>query len=273
MTRILAASLAVLACVPASAQSFEALRAAGDAALLQALPLAVHPDLRNPGREPVLQPPLVPLPMRPAARQGAVLARVALASIEENSKHVLTRVFGARSLDLGVASDAAFKSYYLSFTDAKNATTLAPLGDLNRLRGNGVDVRIDASTVYNFKVSVNVFSPVRGSTLKMTPVQGTRGPQNDVKTGSVLDAIKAKSVVFKARGQELWLFYGRDAKPDASGYAGTRSFLFIKEDGLSSKAWPLAEAALPADASAAVDLGGIKLNLTRTAAGELIIRE
>lgn len=270
--RTLAAFLAVLASVPASAQSLEALRGSADAALSQALPLAVHPELLR-RREPVLQKPLVLAPVRPAAKEGAVVARVTLASIVENSKHVLSRVFGARALDLGVASDAGFQSYYLSFTDANNSTTLAPLGDLNRLRGAGVDVRIDASTVYNFKVSVNVFSPVRGSTLKMTPVQGTRGPQNDVKTGSVLDAIKAKSVVFKARGQELWLLYGRDAKPDASGYADTRSFLFIKEDGLSSKAWPLAESALPAGASAGVNLGGIKLSLTRTASGELIIRE
>ena len=61
--------------------------------------------------------------------------------------------------------------------------------------------------------------------------------------------------------------------PDGSGYADTRSFLFIKEDGLSSKAWPLAESALAPDVPAVVDLDGLRLNLTRTANGELIIRE
>jgi len=266
------AALLVLAAAPAAAQSLEALRASADAALLQALPRATHPDLQTP-REPVLQKALIPSPMRPAAKNGPVLARVSLPSISENAKHLLSRTFGARPLALGVASDAAFSSYFLSFTDAKGATTLAALGDLNRLRGAGVDVRVDGSTVYNFKVSINIFSPVRGSTLKMTPVQGTRGPQNDVKTGAVLDAIKAKSFVFKARGQELWLLYGRDAKPDASGYADTRSLLFVKEDGLSSKAWPLAESRLPPGVASAVDLGGLKLTLTRTAAGELLIRE
>ena len=256
---------------PAAAQSLEALRVSADAALLQALPMAVHPELAKP-REPVLQPALIPRPLRSTGAPGAVVGRATLAAIGLNSRHLMTRTFGARSLDLGVATDGAFKSYFLTFTDAK-ATTLAALGDLNRLRGAGVDARIDAGTVYNFKVSINIFSPVRGSTLKMTPVQGTNGPQNDVKTGALLDAIRAKSLVFKSHGQELWMFYGADAKPDASGFADTSSFLFIKEDGLSSKAWPLAESKLPLDSNAAVDLGGITLNLTRTAAGEIIIRE
>ena len=79
--------------------------------------------------------------------------------------------------------------------------------------------------------------------------------------------------MFKAHGTELWMLYGADAKPDASGFADTNSFLFIKEDGTSSKAWPLAESKLPVDAAVAVDLGGIKLTMTRTAAGEIVIRE
>lgn len=271
MKIILAFAAAAFLASSAAAQSLEALRFSADAALLEALPRAVHPDLQKPS-EPILQPALDPKPMGPFEAPGAVVARVSLASILESSRRILTRTFGARALDLGVASDAAFKSYYLTFTDAKT-TTLAALGDLNRLRGAGVDARIDAGTVYNFKVSINIFSPVRGSTLKMTPVQGTRGPQNDIKTGAMLDAVRAKSFVFKAKGQELWMFYGADAKPDASGFADTRSFLFIKEDGLSSKAWPLAESKLPLDSSATVDLGGLKLSLTRTAAGELLIRE
>lgn len=254
-----------------SAQSLEALRLSADAALLQALPQACNPSLQKP-QEPVLQAPLEPKRMTRLEAPGAVVARASLPAIVENSRHVLTRTFGARPLDLGVATDAAFKSYFLTFSDPKT-TTLAALGDLNRLRGEGVNARIDAATVYNFKVSINIFSPVRGSTLKMTPAQGTRGPQNDVKTGALLDAIRAKSVVFKVRGQELWLLYGADAKPDASGFENTRSLLFIKEDGLSSKAWPLAESKLPVDAAVAVDLGGLKLTLTRAASGELVIRE
>lgn len=271
MKILAAAVLAAALSSSAAAQSLESLRVSADAALSGALPLAIHPDLHR-KREPVLQKPLVPTPAAPVGARGAVIAKAVLSAISQNARHVMTKTFGARALDLGVASDAAFASYYLVFTDA-NSSTLAALGDLNRLRGEGVNARIDANTVYNFKVSINIFSPVRGSTLKMTPVSGTRGPQNDVKTGNLLDAIKAKSVVFKAHGQELWMFYGADAKPDASGFADTNSFLFIKEDGLSSKAWPLAAAKLTVDAPFVVDLGGNKITLTRTSAGEIVVAE
>lgn len=255
----------------AAAQPMESLRFSSDAALRQALPQAVHPDLAQ-AQEPIFQEALNPRFPRYAEAFGAVIARVPLASILEKNRHILTRTFGVRSLDFGVASDTTFKQRFFTFTDPKT-TTLAPVGDANRLRGPGVDARIDASTMYNFKIEVNIFSPARGSTLKMTPVQDTRGPKHEMKTGVLIDAIHARSFVFHSRGQELWLLYDADAKPDASGFEDTRSFLFIKEDGISSKAWPLAEAKLPLDSSATVDLGDITLNLTRTAAGELIIRE
>jgi hypothetical protein len=256
---------------PAAAQSLEALRFSADAALIEALPLARNPVLAAP-QEPVLQKPLNPMPMSPFAANGPVVGRAVLSALMSANRHFTTRQFGARTLDLGIASDAAFANKYFTFSDAKT-TTLAPLGDLNRLRGAGINARIDANTVYNFKISVNIFSPVRGSTLKMSPVQGTSGPASDMKTGALLDATRAKSFVFKAKGQELWLSYDADVLPDGSGFASTHSFLFTKEDGLSSKAWPLAEANLPVDTSASVDLGGLKLNLTRTSAGELLIRE
>ncbi len=265
-TALLAAALSS----PASAQSLDASRLAADAALAGAFNGLADPQVDAP-QEPILQPPLEPVPAGPVGAKG-VVARASLPTVSENSRHLMTRTFGARALDLGVATDAAFKSYFLTFSDAKT-TTLAALGDLNRLRGAGVDARVDASTVYNFKVAINIFSPVRGSTLKMTPAQGTRGPQNDVKTGALLDAIRAKSVFFKAGGQELWMFYGADAKPDASGFADTNSFLFIHENGLSSKAWPLAESKVPVGAPVSVDLGGIKLVLTRSADGSLTIQE
>lgn len=262
------AAAAVLAS-PASARSLEALRFSADSALIQAFPEAINPDLQQP-LEPVLQQPLKP--MRPSAAPGAVAGTAVLSKLKSANRHVTTRQFGARTLDLGIASDASFSNKYFTFTDAK-ATSLAPLGDMNRLRGAGINARVDAKTVYNFKVVVNIFSPVRGSTLKMTPAQGTAGPPHDMKTGALLDAIKARSFVFKAKGVELLLSYDADVLPDGSGFAATNSFLFTKEDGLSSKAWPLSESKLPLDAPAVVDLGGIKLTLTRTSAGELVIRE
>jgi hypothetical protein len=269
MIRALLAS-AVFA-LPAAAQPLEALRASADAALIQALPMARHPDLAKP-QEPVLQPALSPSKLRPLDAPGAVVGKVVLSALMSANRRLVTRQFGGRTLDLGIVSDAAFSKKYLTFSDPAT-TSLALLGDMNRLRGAGLDARIDARTVYNFKVAINIFSPVRGSTLKLTPVQGTSGPAHEMKTGALLDAIRAKSFVFKAKGAELWLSYDADVLPDGSGFAETRSFLFTKEDGLSSKAWPLAEARLPVGSSAAVDLGGLKLTLTRTASGELIIRE
>jgi len=263
--------LAALFASPAAAQSLEALRFAADTALISSLPGAIHPDLQEP-LEPVLQKELTPMLLAPRANPGPVVGKAVLSALKSANRHFTGRQFGARTLDLGIASDASFSNKYFTFTDAKG-TALAPLGDMNRLRGEGINARIDAKTVYNFKVVVNIFSPVRGSTLKMTPVQGTAGPSHDMKTGALLDAIKARSFVFKAKGQELLLSYDADVLPDGSGFANTNSFLFTKEDGLSSKAWPLNEAKLPVDASAVVDLGGIKLTLTRTSAGELIIRE
>jgi hypothetical protein len=43
-------------------------------------------------------------------------------------------------------------------------------------------------------------------------------------------------------------------------------------DGLSSKAWPLAESSLKTDVPAVVDLGGAKISVTRAATGELVVR-
>ena len=255
----------------AAAQSLESLRFSADAALFHAMEKAVHPDLEQ-QQEPTVQKHLQPRPLGPLETPGPVVGKVVLSALMSANRHVTTRQFGARSLDLGIVSDAAFSQKFFVFTDAKT-TKLAPLGDMNRLRGPGIDARIDANTVYNFKVEVNIFSPVRGSTLKMTPVQATVGPKHDMKTGALLDATRAKSFVFKTKGIELWLSYDADALPDGSGFADTRSFLFTKEDGLSTKAWPLAEAKLPLDSSVAVDLGGIKLNLTRTSSGDLIIHE
>ncbi|MBI2387262.1 MAG: hypothetical protein HYV14_14815 [Elusimicrobia bacterium] len=256
---------------PASARSLEALRFSADTALIQAFPEAINPDLQEP-LEPVLQQPLQPMLLAPSRAPGAVVGAVTLSKLKSANRRVVARQFGARTLDLGIASDASFANKHFTFSDAK-ATSLAPLGDMNRLRGEGINARVDAKTVYNFKVIVNIFSPVRGSTLKMTPVQGTAGPAHDMKTGALLDAIKAKSFVFKAKGVELLLSYDADVLPDGSGFANTNSFLFTKEDGLSSKAWPLNESKLPLDTPAAVDLGGLKLTLTRTSAGELVIRE
>lgn len=223
--------------------------------------------------EPVLQPPLRPAPFADGPR-AATVARVNLAAQLDRQRRLLARQLGSRPWDIGVAADAGLRGYFLAFTEpGSQSTMLAPLGDLNRLRGAGVDARLDASTVYNFKVAVNLFSPTRGSTLQLRPVQGTRGPQHDVRTGALLDVVKAHAAVFRVKGKEYWLLYGTDATPDGSGFADTRSLLFIHENGLNSKAWPLAESRVPVAAAVSVDLEGTRLTLQRTSSGELLVGE
>lgn len=253
---------------PVSAAGVESLRALAEQSFLQA-PLLVRPAQAP--SEPVLQPPLEPTPLRPDATLGVEIGRVNLAAQLDRNLSVVNRFFGIRALDVGVATDAAFSKFYLTFSDAQS-TVLAALGDLNRLRGSGVNARIDASTVYNFRVKANIFNPARGSTLKMSPAPGTVGPAHDMKTGAVLDASRGRATLFVAGGLEFWVFYGRDVLPDGLDFAATRSFLFVHEDGMSSKAWPLAEAALAPDSPAIVDLGGTRVSLTRAADGFLIVR-
>lgn len=264
----------LLLAAPGLAAAPEPLRALGLESFLVA-PSALAPREPAVGREPVLQPPLRPAPLRPSGGPVKEVARVDLAAQLDKQRAVLARQLGAAPRDIGVASDAGLNKYYLTFTPAgqPGPVTLAPLGDLNRLRGSGVDARVDASTIYNFKVSVNIFSPTRGSTLHIKPSQGTQGPGHETKTGTVLDAVKARASVFRAGGKEFWLHYGTDVKPDGSGFDETRSFLIIQENGLSSKAWPLAESALNPDVPGTVDLAGVRVVLTRTSAGALIIAE
>jgi hypothetical protein len=270
--KILLLTAVLLAPAAARAQSLEALRA-GAADAFTLAPASVRPALQaaetaNP--EPVLQPALKPFPFRPSGAPGPVLARVNLAAQLDRNLHVTNYKFGARPLDLGVATDAGFKSFYLAFSDRAD-TVLGPVGDLNKLRGPGADIRIDAATVYNFKVSINIFNPVRGSTLQMSPTAGTAGPSHDVTTGAVLDAARARAALMTLGGSEYWIFFGRDAAA-GGGFAATRSFLFVHMNGLSSKAWPLAESALKPDAAAVVDLGGTPVSVTLTSAGELVVR-
>ena len=61
MKIILAITTAAFLASSAAAQSLEALRFSADAALLEVMPLAIHPDLLQ-AQEPTIQKPLNPLP-------------------------------------------------------------------------------------------------------------------------------------------------------------------------------------------------------------------
>ncbi|HXS99323.1 MAG TPA: hypothetical protein VN915_01465 [Elusimicrobiota bacterium] len=269
MNRLILAAV-LLAPSIAGAAGLESLSASSERDFMNA-PLAVGEALApQQASEPFLQPALKPAPFRPQAAAGEVLGRLNLAAQLDRNLHVTNYKFGARPLDLGIATDAGFRQFFFTFTD-RAGTVLAPVGSLSQLRGRGVDARIDASTVYNFKLKINIFNPIRGSTLEMNPTAGTSGPSQSAKSGAVLDAVRARAVIFSLDGSEYWLFYGRDAL--AGGvFAKTRSFLFVHMDGLSSKAWPLAESALKADAPAVVSLGDQQVSVTLASSGELVVR-
>src|SRR5205814_254166 len=127
---------------------------------------------------------------------------------------------------ISVAGDPGFKKYFLTFQQ-RGWLAIAPLGDLNRLRGEGIDVQIKPGVIYNFHVSINIFNPVRGSTMEIHASQGTSGPDHDISTGEVLDLVKAKSYIFSAHGSEFWMLNGTDVDPNTNTLANTRSLLFI----------------------------------------------
>ncbi len=259
MRFVLAAALA--AC--ASAGSFEGFKTGAEKRFVReafdwkaALPVDEGP------KEPVLQDPKL-APIGPWEVPGALIGTVKLAQQLDRHRDLITKPLGAATRLISAAGDAAFKSYFMTFAWGPQLV-IAPLGDLGRLRGEGIDIRIDAETAYNFKVAINILNPVRGSTFKMTPLAGSRGSYQDIKTGAILDAVKARSFVFSAEGAEYWLLEGTDVDPATNRLATTRSFLFIHEAGTDSKAWPVAESALPLGTGVAATLDKTRLVLVRT---------
>jgi hypothetical protein len=237
-------------------------------------PFKAAPRVAAPARQaaPLFQV-LDPKPRRFTATRsmGDVVGTIDLKPLLDHHRDLLKgKTLGAKPYDISVAGDAGFKNYFLTFQQA-GSLLIAPLGDLNRLRGEGVDIQIEPGVVYNFKVSINIFDPVRGSTLQAHAVRGTRGPNHDIKTGTVLDLVKEKSAIFNADGNEYWVLHGTDVDPATNKLVDSRSLLFIHEAGMSTKAWPVAESALPAGQPTTVSFGDNQYVLTRSADGRLTI--
>lgn len=276
MNRLLLAA-AVLCPAVAGAATLETLSASAGRAFLET-PASVRAQVRAeallaqaPAQAPVLLTPAVRA-LGAGESFGSELGRVNLSAQLDRNLSLLRETLGSRLLDVGIATDPGAKTRFLTFTDA-SGTTLGRIGSLGGLRGAGIDVRVDASTVYNFRVEVgSIFNdPVRNSVLYTTPAEGTSGPSYDMKTGALLDLMRAKSAIVNINGDDYEIFYGRDARADGRGFAGTRSFLFTHEAGLSTKAWPLSESALPVDVPTVVTLGDAQVQMTRTSGGELIV--
>jgi len=201
-----------------------------------------------------------------AAGLGRDLGGFKLSDRLNSHSDLFTRKLGTRDWDLSVAGDPKFEISYLRL-ERPDEKQLHKIKDINELRGKGVNIKVDEKTIYNFKVSINIFSPTRGSTLKITPIQGTNGPKHKIKTGKILDRVEEESFVFKTAGKEFWTLYGTDVDPETNWFADTRSFLVIHENGLSTKAYPIGEGKLPIGQAVAVTLGDAKVVLRRSEDG------
>jgi hypothetical protein len=277
MKKILLAA-AVLLPVAAAATTLESLSANAERAFL-ASPLSVRAAAQAAARLPQAPAPQAPVLLTPTVRVlganealGSEYGRMKLAAQDDKNLYLLNEKLGSRLLDVGIATDPGAKNRFLTFTDGAG-TTLGKIGSLSDLRGKGIDIRIDASTVYNFRVEVgSIFDdPVHKSILHTTPINGTNGPTYHMTTGALLDVMRAKSSIVNIDGEDYEIFYGRDAKSDGSGFANTHGFLFTHEAGMSTKAWPLAESALPLDVPTSVTLGDVTVQMTRTSGGELVV--
>lgn len=289
-TALLSAAVLVLTVAPVGA-SIEALRhsaslrlsaaAVDSTALLAEAPEGVEiegSDVETPPAagpqeptEPVIVWPKVEeLPSTQGA--GRPIGSFKLTDRLDGHRDLFTLKLGQNDWWVSLAGDAKFEVQYITFQRG-STLVLARVKDPNELRGKGITVKIDEKTTYLFKVSINIFNPVRGSTLKIDPVAGTQGPSHKIKTGDILDAVKRESYVFNAGGKEFWTLFGTDVDPATDKLADTRSLLFIQEAGTSSKAYPLAEGRLAADAPLSVALGDVSVVMTKTLGGELRINE
>lgn len=248
-----------------------ALQAAENLSLWRSRRMSPRINAAPKASEPILQFPDI-LEMDNIEPMGSLLGSFALADCLDAHADLFTLELGDKSYDLSLASDPGFDKQYFAFR-REGRILLHKIENANELRKKGIVVRLDGSTAYKFKVSVNIFSPTRGSTLNITPERGTRGPSHKIKTGDILDAIERKSFRFRTGGKEFWLLYGTDADPATGALADTRSFLFIHEDGLSSKAWPVPEKRLNPGKALLIDLGDTKISLVKTPEGRLRIYE
>ncbi len=222
-------------------------------------------------REPILQKPGL-FELEKGQAVGGLLGAFTLSERLNSHSDLFNLKLGAENYDVSLMGDAKFEVQYISFR-RKDQLILARVEDPNDLRNKGVIVKIDDKTTYKFKVSINIFSPTRGSTLKIDPVNGTQGPKHRIKTGKILDAIERDSFVFKTSGKTYWMLYGTDIDPATDALADTRSFLIIHENGLSTKAWPVAEGSVVAGKPLEVGMGDTKVVLVKTLGGQLRIHQ
>jgi hypothetical protein len=261
----LSAALLLALSAPSSAGPLEALRKDAGRDFQAEAPAIAE---AGPVQEPIIMKPGSFVP-RSDKSYGAPLAGFKLAERLDAHRGLLPLTLGGSAWNMSMAADAGLTTGFFTFQRG-NALVIHRL-DIDEIRKTGSVYRLDASTVYRFKLEVSLLNPIRGSEFRLTPEQGTQGPKLKVKTGQILDALRAGSVVFELDGKEYWVLYGTDVDPGTGALAKTRSLLFIREAGLGTKAWPVAEASLAPDKPSGVSLGDARIVLVKGSDGVLRI--
>ncbi|MBI2069712.1 MAG: hypothetical protein HYT79_03845 [Elusimicrobia bacterium] len=231
-----------------------------------------RPPQRDPNAGPVIEQPRV-IKTSPERPQGEPVGRTELAPLLDKLLVLLNLELGAHPWFTGAAVNPGGDQFFLTFMPpSKDGVVVEPL-DVNRLRGNGQVVTLDEATLYRIKLQVNIFNPVRGSTIHLTPEKPTQGSSHRLGTGQLLDLIKNNSYVFRAKGKEFWFLYGTDIDAQNRRFAETKSLGFFAERGMNSKMWTLPEAQLPSEQAVDVALGDTVIRLFKTQEGELLIFE
>ncbi|MBI4375466.1 MAG: hypothetical protein HY549_03355 [Elusimicrobia bacterium] len=209
-------------------------------------------------------------PLRDLRWNKALITRVSLPAQLDRHRDLQTRQLGSSVWQIGIAGDPGLKNYFLTFRRG-DRLEIRPVGELKRLRGEGVNAEIEPGVTYNFRLAVWIFDPFRGSTIHMKPVSNTRGPSHKPSTGEIIDALKARAHAFKHAGVEYHALYSTDVDPNTNRLMDSRTFLFLHENGLSTRAWRFSESSLPLGQPVEVSFGDAKFILTRTGS-ELLIQ-
>lgn len=200
--------------------------------------------------------------------KGALLGSFVMAERLDVQRDMLTKQLGPKVWDIGIAGDAEFKVLYFTIRRPE-ALKLGRVNNLSDLRGKGVDFEIEPGVTYNTRVKIDIFDPVKNSTLYITPVHGTVGPSHQLKTGELLDRARAKSYIFNVGDTEYWCLYTTDVDTNTNQLANTRSIVFLHESGINSKAYHIAESSLTFDQPVNVALGSDNISVVRTSSGKL----
>ncbi|MDE2292947.1 MAG: hypothetical protein KGL53_12770, partial [Elusimicrobia bacterium] len=165
LTVPLAASAAVTPeALRASAErSFGGLIPVSDPAVVPALPPGVQVGAQDPAPAAAARPFLgQPLLQSYPQSAGASIGRMPLSRLDAH-KSLLRLDLGGTTWDVSLAATPKFDVQYFAFRQG-DRLVLARINNVNDLRKDGVVARLDERTAYRFKVNVNIFSPVRGST-------------------------------------------------------------------------------------------------------------